>query len=115
MYTVTVTSSTGCSATDSVMVYPGDCGLFLPSAFTPNGDGVNDLFGPVDMIYAGSYELTVYNRFGQMVFRTNDPGLKWDGTNKGKAVPTGSYIYMLRMLQPGKDPVRIKGTVVLFR
>ena len=114
-YSVMVTVAGGCSASDTVNLYPGDCGLFLPSAFTPNSDGLNDLFGPVDLVQAGVYNLSVYNRYGQPVFQSNDPAVKWNGTSKGKPLPAGVYIYILRMQQPGRSPQLLRGTVVLFR
>lgn len=74
-----------------------DC-IWLPSAFTPNGDGINDAFGPVFSCYALplSYNFRIYNRFGECVFDTEDIGSKWDGTFRGAMQDIGAYYYMLR-------------------
>ena len=87
----------------------------MPSAFTPNRDGLNDLFGPIDLIRVSTYELMVYNRYGQEVFRSNDPEIKWDGQFKGKDLPTGMYLWTLRYQFIGKIPVSDKGTLLLIR
>lgn len=115
LFILQVSSTDGCSAADSVLVTPGDCGLFLPGAFTPNGDGLNDRFGPVDFIQAGGYEFSIFNRYGQIIFRTNDAGEKWDGNYKGKPAPAGMYVWIMRYQQRTYLPQTIRGTVVLFR
>ncbi|HNP55050.1 MAG TPA: gliding motility-associated C-terminal domain-containing protein, partial [Ferruginibacter sp.] len=114
-YRVTVSTPGGCSVADSVEVVAGDCGLFLPSAFTPNRDGLNDSFGPIDLIRVSTYELLVFNRYGQEVFRSSSPELKWDGQLKGKDLPAGMYLWTLRYQFTGKIPVTEKGTVMLIR
>ncbi|MGA1048799.1 MAG: gliding motility-associated C-terminal domain-containing protein, partial [Minisyncoccia bacterium] len=57
----------------------------LPNTFTPNGDGQNDLFTPYPFCFIEEVNFTVYNRWGQMVFKTNDPQLNWDGKNMNGA------------------------------
>ncbi|MEZ5042574.1 MAG: gliding motility-associated C-terminal domain-containing protein [Saprospiraceae bacterium] len=67
---------------------------FLPNAFTPNGDGQNDLFKPYPFCFIESIQFKVFNRWGQMVFETNDPNINWDGNNlAGKALASGTYYY----------------------
>ncbi len=68
--------------------------LYLPTAFTPNGDGLNDTFGAVGEGIE-KYRLVVYNRWGESVFSTENVNAKWDGFYKGKPVPFGSYNYKL--------------------
>ncbi|QSE98813.1 T9SS type B sorting domain-containing protein [Fulvivirga lutea] len=68
--------------------------LYLPSAFTPNNDGLNDTFGAVGEGIE-KYNLVVYNRWGEPVFETNSASAKWDGTYHGTPVPFGSYTYKL--------------------
>lgn len=114
-YAVTITTAQGCTATDSVSVLSGDCGLFIPGAFSPNGDGLNDTFGPVDMIQARLYKMTIYNRYGQTIFQTDDPGRKWDGSYQNKQAPIGLYIWVVRYAQKNFLPVTEKGTVLLIR
>lgn len=66
--------------------------LHFPTAFTPNGDGLNDNFGPVGEGIEG-YKLTVFNRWGETVFSSKDINEKWDGSHNGLPVPFGIYNY----------------------
>jgi gliding motility-associated-like protein len=74
-----------------------DC-IWVPSAFTPNGDGKNEQIGPVFSCYIlpEQYEFSVYNRFGERVFFSEAAGEKWDGSHKGRQQDVGAYYYMLR-------------------
>ena len=74
--------------------------VYLPTAFTPNGDGLNDEFGAVGE-GIDEYKLVVFNRWGEVIFTSNNLSSKWDGKYKGKAVPFGSYNYQL--LAQGKE------------
>jgi gliding motility-associated-like protein len=100
--------------------------LWLPSAFTPNGDGRNDRFGPVYSCYTPLpyYELRIFNRFGECVFTTDILRETWDGTYKGAKQDVGTYYYMLRYSQKsrssnmkmnGKDMRLLKGDLTLIR
>ncbi len=108
----------GCTATDSVtvnvIVRNADNGYKMPSAFTPNGDNVNDCFG---LKYWGgikTLEFAVYNRWGNRVFYTNDPSKCWDGTFNGTPQPTGTFVYQIKAATICGNIYR-KGTVVLIR
>lgn len=70
--------------------------LYLPDAFSPNNDGLNDVFGPVGSAPTGSYQLTIYDRWGSVVFKSDDPGLGWDGFVNGRVAPIGSYVYQVQ-------------------
>lgn len=85
----------GCSdiAYDSIYVRPITT-LFVPNAFTPDGDGVNDFWGPV-VRDAKEYELYVYDRWGQLYFHTKNPNEMWDGKMKGKNAPIDVYVYQV--------------------
>lgn len=88
--------------------------VFIPSAFTPNGDGKNDIFRVIAHAVK-SAEFRVYNRWGQLVFNTNDIYKGWDG-NVGKAAqPSDVYVYTLRMEKADGTIVNRKGTVTLIR
>ncbi|GAA4466955.1 hypothetical protein GCM10023093_21950 [Nemorincola caseinilytica] len=89
---------------------------FIPSGFTPNGDGLNDVFRPVGSIYHTMVEMRVYNRWGQQVFYTNNKELSWDGTFEGKPCDIGTYHYSIIVARPGHDHNQvIKGEVTLIR
>ena len=86
------TSPNGCLAVDSVLIRPPGQ-LWFPNAFTPDGDGVNDDWGP-EGIYIENFEMTIFDRWGQEVFRTMDMTQRWDGTAQGSNTPvTGVYVY----------------------
>lgn len=89
----------GCSDTlcDSVIVKP-DFAFYVPNAFTPNGDGINEFFRPQGVSYK-EYDLTIYDRWGQVIFRSRDIDFSWDGKlSNGKDVSNGIYIYTIDML-----------------
>lgn len=89
--------------------------LYLPSAFTPNKDGKNDLFKPVIYGLASQYKLSVYNRWGQLVFTTADPDSGWDGTWNNKLQEGDVFIWVCTYKLSG-EPVRTdRGTVVVIR
>ena len=111
-YVLTVVSNVGCgTAIDSmnVIVYKD---VYIPSAFSPNNDGLNDTWNiPVLVAFPG-FELTVFNRQGQVVFRAKESNKYWDGKYKGEPQASGVYVYMLDL----KDGTAIrKGTVTLIR
>jgi gliding motility-associated-like protein/uncharacterized repeat protein (TIGR01451 family) len=119
-YTLTVTSSAGCMASGDITL-DVITKLAIPTGFTPNGDGHNDIFyvkgGPLG---SKIKDLAVFNRWGQKIFQvhdvdSDDPRFGWDGTVNGKRAQEGSYVYQLVMrLADGTEPV-YRGTVVLVR
>lgn len=91
-----VVNKDGCLASDTINieVEPVQIELFFPNAFTPNGDGSNDLFiaiGETDDV--SFFNMTIFNRWGQLVFETNDAREAWDGNYQGKPSPLGVYVY----------------------
>lgn len=112
-YYVTVTGSNGCKAIDSVTVYVVN--VFMPTAFTPNGDGLNDQLHVRFMDPATSLVgFSIYNRWGQQVFYTNGMARGWDGTYKGIPAEIGTYFYVVEYTAGAKS-FTDKGTVSLFR
>jgi len=99
MYSVTV-GNAGCATTDSISVKTIDCDLVFPNAFSPDGNGLNDVFRPVSPGRVESYELRVYNRWGQMVFTSNDPFDGWDGRFNNHACEIGSYAWWCGYVNP---------------
>lgn len=118
-YTVRVTDGNGCTDTASVRVRYIDPAkdIFIPNAFTPNGDGLNDTFKPLaNMGIPGAHEVQIVNRFGSKVFASGNPLTGWDGTIQGKPAPTGTYSYLIRIKGEGKCASKnISGTVMLIR
>jgi len=116
-YSVFVTDIMGCTGSGSVKVTVDCSEIFFPSAFTPNADGVNDGFGPLpvsSLSSLSSYKLTVYGRWGEVIFTTSDPFMKWNGTYKGKTLNTGVFTWIASYIQKNYLPVFQKGTVSLI-
>ena len=114
---LTVRDRWGCESTDSLLVTTKSCcEVFLPNAFTPNGDGKNDVFR---MVTKGHQELSVFqvmDRWGKRVFETLDQQEAWDGTFNGEAQDIGTYHYYLRYrCADSKEIVEMKGEVILLR
>jgi gliding motility-associated-like protein len=92
------------------------CRIEVPTAFTPNNDGLNDYFRPHNALKANNYEFKVYNRWGQLVFQSKDWKEKWDGRINGELQNTGVFVWMLSYThRDTKQPVFKKGTVTLIR
>lgn len=90
-YTVEITDVNGCKATDQVIIYFLG-GLFVPNTFTPNGDGVNDLFFALTDEVT-EFRLLVFNRWGSEIFGTDHLGEAWDGTFQGVESPIDTYVW----------------------
>ena len=89
--------------------------VFFPNAFTPNGDGINDLFGPVFSYAPASYHLIIRDRWGTILFESEDYLKKWDGKDlQGRPVVAGSYIFYLNARTPGGRTVRKTGQVTVI-
>lgn len=117
VYTVTVTSAAGCTASDNVTVkiYQTAPDIFVPTAFTPNGDGRNDVLTPILVGISQLDFFRIYNRWGQLVYATSIAGQGWDGSFHGAKQDMGTFVFVAE----GRDykGMRIfrKGTVVLIR
>lgn len=116
VYTVTAIYQ-GCVREDNVRVgdlCPGR--VFIPNVFTPNGDNLNDFF---EVTYVNVDELTVqiYDRWGQLLFTSNDKNFRWDGTLNGNQVPEGVYYYHMTYVLSGTEGIeeQEKGSVTLIR
>ena len=101
-----------CSTPDSIDY---SCSLEIPNAFSPNADGINDLFGPVVNCFAGTFQLDIYNRWGERVYSTNQLSLPWDGTYAGNPAPLGVYVYMLQTTSATGLSQLESGNVTLLR
>ncbi len=117
-YTVYGMSIYGCldSAFVTITIDNGNNG-YIPTAFTPNNDGLNDVFRPVGMNFRSLVEFHVYNRWGQQVFFSNTIDHGWDGTFNGVPQELGDYYYLIIVAQPGANGENItyKGEVTLIR
>lgn len=112
-YTVTFTDENGCTASDVVNIY-FDGILYVPNAFTPNGDGFNDLFraegGNINEFYLG-----IFNRWGELIFESEDMDIGWDGKYKGKFCQDGVYVWKIVYSDAQGTKKALHGHVVLLR
>ncbi|MES2622743.1 MAG: gliding motility-associated C-terminal domain-containing protein [Bacteroidota bacterium] len=122
IFTVTVMSADSCYASDTITIYvENELARFIPTAFTPNGDGLNDRF-EFDILGATKIETEIYNRWGERVFYNQDQkngtggGSGWDGTKDGKPVPYDTYVYQINATYLNDDEIKkIAGTVTLMK
>ena len=113
---VTGIGANGCTSKSSISI-PADRqpDVFMPSAFTPNGDGKNDIIHPIiycDFIFGS---LHIYNRWGQEVFETKTYGEGWDGRFYGVPCEIGTYYYFIKGTTETGDPIMLKGDITLIR
>ncbi len=97
-YTIVATDVYGCQkifTTNVTQQNCADCEAFIPSAFTPNGDGLNDLFKPKFFCYITQFHFRIFNRWGRVIFESNDINKGWDGFYVGNKLPSGSYVYYI--------------------
>ena len=101
IYWVVVTDNNGCQANDSVLLHQCELLLWMPNVFTPNGDGLNDVFGPryrsdVDI----TFQMLIFNKWGEQMFSTNDINKGWDGTYKGVLCTEDLYTWTITFSAP---------------
>ncbi|MEO6668468.1 MAG: gliding motility-associated C-terminal domain-containing protein, partial [Ferruginibacter sp.] len=105
-------ANSGCgSSSDSMKVFVYK-DIFIPGAFSPNEDGINDTWYIPALSAFNEYELIVFNRYGEKVFQLRNENRRWDGTFKNKRLPVGAYVYSL-VIKKYINPY--KGTVMLIR
>lgn len=120
VYVLTATDSIGCSASDSVLVIvKGTIQYFVPTAFTPNGDKLNDKF-TFDILGANKIDVSIFNRWGEEIYRNAEQanGIYsegWDGTRDGKKLPFDTYVYQLKVTFFDSTTEVVQGTVVLMQ
>ncbi|RYE24528.1 MAG: PKD domain-containing protein [Sphingobacteriales bacterium] len=115
-YNVHIMSPAGCEGDDSIKVLVvAQASLFVPSAFSPNGDGLNDFLKPLGVGYANVRYFRVFNRFGEMVFNGEDFRRGWDGTYKGQRADLGTYFWVLGVTDRFGKEQQIKGDATLVQ
>ena len=114
VYTVTAQTQSGCVATDdiNIKVYK-EINIYVPTAFTPNNDGKNDILKAIPVGIKDFKYLKIYNRWGQLIFQTNDASKGWDGKLNG-LLQTGVVIWIAEGIDYLGHPLRKKGTTVII-
>jgi len=120
-YIVTITDENDCSVIDTIIIEDSEISCYdleIPSAFTPNSDGVNDTWEIGDIISVDNVGIEIYNRWGQIIFSFTGTGAEyaetenqWDGKYNGVDVPFGSYVFILKI----NDDEPIDGVVTVIR
>ena len=116
VYHLKVTTPNGCEAMDSMTVFVfNETVVTMPNAFTPNGDGKHDTYGPE---WYHDFDMTffqIYNRWGELMFSSNDRNEKWDGNYNDAPQPIGSYVFIVRGWGNLGEPFVLQGNFTLIR
>jgi len=110
-YTLFATSAFGCTNQDQVTIKVIG-GIYIPTAFTPNGDGRNDVWQIPYLDPDWDATAWIYNRYGQLIYQGHGTGISWNGTINGKPQATGVYIYLVSLRKKNRF---LKGTITLIR
>lgn len=115
-YSLTACDSFNCCATDSIRIH--DCceyGIYVPDAFSPNNDGINDIFEIITSNEILRFNISIFNRWGEKIFSTTGINKGWDGTYKGIQCETGVYYYHLYIENTNNKTTYLSGNVGLLR
>lgn len=117
IYFVSATDSTCYSISDSISVTLEDCTfyIYMPNAFSPNGDGINDIYIPIQNGEIEDYVMRIFDRWGELLFETRDIEIGWDGTLKGNDLNPGVYVWSIGYNTPDKVRLVKKGSLTLLR
>jgi len=113
-YSLTLTNQCGVG-NDVVHIETGDCKVYVPNAFSPNRDNLNDYFKPIVKGQTAIYRFEIYDRWGNIVFRTTDPTKGWDGKANNKSPGSSNFIWQCIYQFVDDVPRQIKGTVMLIK
>lgn len=113
-YTATIQQNSCNASTQFTVVVLKDALVQLPNAFTPNSDGRNDFFGPAGKVPA-DFEMQIFNRYGEMIFRSNSIDTRWDGRCRGVLQSNNVYVYAVKYRNMQNQTIHKKGTITLIR
>jgi gliding motility-associated-like protein len=116
-YVVRVSNSIGCFDTDTIQVkfYTVLPDFFVPAAFSPNGDGLNEIIKPIALGLRSIEKFMIYNRWGQLMFSTSRIGDGWNGRRGGKVQEAGTYVWYAEGTDYTNKKLQRKGTIILIR
>lgn len=115
-YTVTAYTQEGCSGTDDILVrFIAGPDIYIPNAFSPNGDGLNDIFRPLPVGIVKMNYFRVYDRWGKLMYSSTAYLKGWDGTVNGAPAAVGTYVWIVEGLDINQNTISEKGTVTLVR
>jgi gliding motility-associated-like protein len=113
-YRVVAVSSTGVVSYSNFFTFRRDPKILVPDAFTPNGDGTNDTF-LVKGIYVDQFRMTIFSRWGEPIFTTDDRTRGWDGTINGQVANPGQYMYRIEVIDLTNQKTVRTGALLLIR
>jgi gliding motility-associated-like protein len=115
MYSLTAFNTCGTSS-DDILFTKGLCKVYLPNAFSPNGDTKNDVFKVYGTDALTDFHLQIFNRYGQLIFETSDKNKGWDGTVNNKPAVNGNYVYLLQFKEILSAQLQVqRGSCLLIR
>ncbi len=117
-YTVNIIDENNCNASDEITIFverPKLPTFSIPNAFSPNGDGVNDVFRLIPQSEVIELEFMVYNRWGERIFYSKDVDFGWDGSYKGEGQEMGVYVYYVRAIFVGDQDYEAQGNITLIK
>ena len=115
-YLIAITDKHNCITTDTLQLFVlNKKGWYMPNAFTPNGDGLNDIIRPYLEGMNGLKRFAVYNRVGNMIFNTTRDGEGWNGTYKGAILESGNFIWVIEYTDMYNNHITQKGTLMLIK
>lgn len=117
-YTLEIATEKCGSITDTALVNTKDCDncLVLPNAFTPNADGLNDVFRPVLFCPVTGFSISIYNRWGQQVYHATDATRGWNGLHGPSLADVGTYFYYMQYTNVSSGKIiSLKGDLLLLR
>jgi len=116
-YVLKIISLAGCTSTDTIdiTVYKVKPGIFVPNSFTPNGDGLNDIFRPILVGMKSLHYFKIYNRAGQLIFSSKTQNQGWDGTFKGSPQDSSVFVWIVEGEDYLGKTIFEKGSVTLIR
>ncbi|MBO6515527.1 MAG: PKD domain-containing protein [Bacteroidia bacterium] len=111
-----VENSHGCndSLTKGLFIVP-EAALKVPTSFSPNDDNLNDVFKPLGVRFVKEYKLSIYDRWGGVIFTSLDPNIGWDGTFKGAKVLSGQYVVLVEVIDFNNEKTKYNGTITVLR
>ena len=116
VYTISAESHNNCRIEDTLLIKKKDCygSIYFPTAFTPNNDGKNDSYKAGAVGILQSYQLSIFNRYGELVFSTNNISTGWDGTYKGKLL-SGTFTWICNYTFRSRQSERETGSFILIK
>jgi gliding motility-associated-like protein len=114
-YWLEATDQNGCKSVDSINVKNSKDFIIFPNAFTPNADGLNDIFRPLSSNIS-KFHMSIYNRWGQLMFETSDMITGWNGNIRSEKCPSGLYVYVVDyVVQDAVETKTNRGSITLIR